>query len=68
MNTARSFSFGHIALIYNDLDGLPSFEAETKSKDPRYRWFMEQVGTKCYELDAMPPPDLRACVTRRSLT
>jgi hypothetical protein len=48
-----------VALTRNDLKGLPSFEPETKRKDPRYRWFMEQVKTKCYELDALPPPRLR---------
>ena len=51
-----------IALTRKDLKSLPSFEPETKSKDPRYRWFMEQVRTQCYELDAMAPPKLRARV------
>ncbi len=51
-----------IALTRADLKGLPSFDPETKIKDPRYRWFMQRVGTKCYELDAMPPPKLRARV------
>jgi hypothetical protein len=51
-----------IALTAPVLPLLPSFEPETKAKDPRYQWFTRQVGTKCYELDAMPPPDLRAVV------
>jgi hypothetical protein len=51
-----------IALVRDDLDDLPSFDPETKRQDPRYRWFQTHVGTDCYELDAMSPPDLRARV------
>jgi hypothetical protein len=51
-----------IALTLKDLKSLPSFKPETKRKDPRYRWFMKNVGTQCYELDAMPPPKLRSRV------
>lgn len=38
---------------------LPSFAAETKSKDTRHRWYVERHGLQCWELDAMPPPVLR---------
>tara|TARA_R110000772_G_scaffold267274_1_gene390892 strand:- start:5483 stop:6457 length:975 start_codon:yes stop_codon:yes gene_type:complete len=38
---------------------LPSFEAETKKGDTRYKWFTSRYGRKCWELDALPPPDLR---------
>jgi hypothetical protein len=38
---------------------LPSFEAETKRGDPRYRWFLENYGRRCWELDAMSPNVLR---------
>ena len=51
-----------IALLRDDLAGLPSFSPETKRQDPRYQWFQKNVRTPCYELDAMPPPDLRARV------
>lgn len=51
-----------IALLRDDLPDLPSFDPESKVKDPRYRWFKSNVGTLCYELDAMSPPDLRARV------
>jgi hypothetical protein len=51
-----------IALERMHMVGLPSFDPESKSSDPRYRWFREHVGTDCYELDALPPPELRACV------
>jgi len=53
-----------IALLRDDLDDLPSFTPESKQKDPRFRWFQRNVGTLCYELDAMPPPDLRERVRR----
>jgi hypothetical protein len=41
---------------------LPFFEADTKSKDPRYRWFVANYGNKCWELDALSPVDLRTRV------
>ena len=51
-----------IALVARDLAGLPSFDVKSKRGDTRYRWFQKHVRTRCYELDAMPPPKLRACV------
>lgn len=51
-----------IALLASDTQGLPSFDVETKSKDGRYEWFCERYGRRCWELDAMPPPLLRARV------
>lgn len=51
-----------VALIRGNLAGLPSFDVGSKSKDPRYQWFKKHVGGRCYELDAMPPPSLRARV------
>jgi hypothetical protein len=43
-------------------DNLPSFSAHTKRGDSRYRWFTESHGTRCWELDAMDPRDLRSVV------
>jgi hypothetical protein len=51
-----------IALVRDDLDGLPSFPASDKEKDPRYKWFTRHFGNRCWELDAMDPNDLRARV------
>ncbi|MDE2457059.1 MAG: hypothetical protein KGL43_26000 [Burkholderiales bacterium] len=48
-----------IALEKGDLDPLPHFDLEDKVKDPRYRWFAERYGSRCWELDAMSPVDLR---------
>lgn len=54
------FSITRIALTADDCtDQLPSFDAHTKSKDPRYLWFARNFGTRCWELDAMSPRDLR---------
>jgi hypothetical protein len=39
---------------------LPEFQAREKVKDPRHRWFTANHGQRCVELDAMPPPELRA--------
>lgn len=38
------------------------FEAETKRGDSRHPWFVENYGSRCFELDALPPPELRARV------
>jgi hypothetical protein len=38
---------------------LPSFPARDKVTDSRYRWFLENYGEQCWELDAMSPSVLR---------
>jgi hypothetical protein len=48
-----------IALTRDDLSGLSSFAADDKKKDPRHAWFVENFGSRCWELDAMDPNDLR---------
>jgi hypothetical protein len=54
-----------VALVASDLAALPSFDPKTKRQDPRYGWFSKTVRTPCYELDAMPPPELRRRVEQR---
>lgn len=51
-----------IALTRQQLRGLPSFPAADKRMDPRHRWFVENYGPRCWELDAMDPNALRDCV------
>ena len=51
-----------IALTRDHLEGLPSFPAADKRKDPRYKWFVEHFGDRCWELDALDPNELRNCV------
>jgi hypothetical protein len=53
-----------IALTRKHVNGLPSFPAKDKKDDPRYKWFVRNYGHRCWELDAMDPNDLRACVKR----
>lgn len=55
------YDLTRVALRYTHVEfgNLPSFEAETKKDDPRYKWFKEEYGTKAWELDAMNPNDLR---------
>jgi hypothetical protein len=53
-----------IALTREHVNGLPSFPATDKHKDTRYKWFCANYGNRCWELDAMDPNDLRACVER----
>jgi hypothetical protein len=54
-----------IALTHFDLLDLPSFPASDKAKDKRYKWFVENYGDQCCELDAMDPNDLRDRVRSR---
>ena len=62
-NTAAITStLKRIALTREQVSGLPSFPATDKRKDPRYKWFRSNYGTRCWELDAMDPNDLRDCV------
>ena len=51
-----------IALTADDVatgTQMPSFSADTKSKDSRHRWFTQRYGNHCWELDAMSPVTLR---------
>lgn len=50
-----------IALVPDQTAGLPSFSASDKRKDPRHPWFVQHHGTRCWEIDAMDPRDLREC-------
>jgi len=47
--------------------GLPSFQAETKRRDSRYRWFVDRFGSRCWELDALSPVVLRDRIERAIL-
>ena len=55
-----------VAITEDDVlhSGLPDFPASDKSKDARYRWFTENHGDRCIEVDAMPPPELRVRVRK----
>src|SRR5262249_6899032 len=53
----KSFELERIALIDDDTDDLPSFDA--KKEDPRYRWYVDNYGDEVWELDAMDPNELR---------
>ena len=53
-----------VAVLFSQTRGLGSFPASDKRKDPRYKWFVANYGHVCWELDAMDPNDLRACVEK----
>lgn len=55
-------SVERIALTKRDVQALPSFPASDKTRDTRYKWFVQNYGNRCWELDAMDPNDLRARV------
>jgi hypothetical protein len=44
--------------------GLPWFQADTKRRDPRFRWFVDRYGSRCWELDALSPVILRERVAQ----
>ena len=48
-----------IALTQADVDGMPRLAFAAKRTDSRYQWFIDRYGTRCWELDAMNPNDLR---------
>ena len=49
-----------VALTKSDTrSGLPSFWADTKRLDSRFRWFVDNYGSRCWELDALSPVILR---------
>lgn len=59
-NYGANVSLMRLALIQADtLYGLPSFPADTKVGDPRYRWFRQNYGSRCWEVDALSPVVLR---------
>jgi hypothetical protein len=51
-----------IALTAEQIQTLRPFDVESKKRDPRYKWFKQNYGDNCYELDAMDPRDLRDIV------
>jgi hypothetical protein len=51
-----------IALTDEQTGPLPSFSADSKTRDTRYKWFKKTYGDRCWELDAMDPRDLRRIV------
>ena len=51
-----------IALTRQHVNALLWFPATDKRKDPRFAWFVKNYGNRCWELDAMDPNALRACV------
>ena len=55
-------SLERIALTLDQVRSLPSFPASDKAKDKRYKWFVQNYGDRCWELDAMNPNDLRDLV------
>jgi hypothetical protein len=54
--------FRRLALLREQVTGLPSFPAADKDRDVRYKWFVQNYGTTCWELDALDPRDLRSLV------
>lgn len=56
-----SATIRRVSVSWSDIyeHDLPSFSAASKAQDPRHKWFVDNFGYKCYELDALPPPILR---------
>ena len=47
---------------------VPSFPASDKIKDPRHKWYVENYGSRCWELDALSPVILRERVEAEILS
>jgi hypothetical protein len=56
-----SIEVERVALRFDDVrhGDLPSFATETKRFDPRWRWYRDRYGERCWELDALSPNRLR---------
>ena len=54
--------FKRIALTREQTTSLPSFPASDKRGDTRYKWFVQNYGDRCWELDAMDPRVIRDLV------
>lgn len=56
------WGFKRIAIVQQDLDGLPHFATASKTGDARLKWYLTNTTAdpgRCWELDAMDPNDLR---------
>jgi hypothetical protein len=51
-----------VALLGDQVSGLPSFPASDKKTDTRYACFVSTFGNRCWELDALDPNELRDIV------
>ena len=54
-----------VALTEDQLSGLPYFPATDKKKDSRYKWFVQNFGQRCWEIDALDPNELRNVVEEK---
>lgn len=56
-------AFDRIALTSRDIRvpeiAVTRFSVHDKRRDPRYKWFLGNVGEHCWEIDAMSPVDIR---------
>src|SRR5262249_38426190 len=57
-NRLEKYDGGHVelrrvALKREHTSGLLSFPATEKKKDKRYKWFVQNYGKRCWELDAL---------------
>jgi hypothetical protein len=60
-----SWSYQRIAIIESDTVDLPTSYTAVKMSDPRARAYVDRFGNKTWELEAIPPGDLRGRVDGR---
>lgn len=53
------WKFERIAVLRDDTMHLPSFDVATKRDDARHDWYRSNYGSRCWELDAIDPNNLR---------
>jgi ABC-type nitrate/sulfonate/bicarbonate transport system permease component len=65
---AGELNIERIALVESDTPYLGGFPASDKVRDPRYGWYVERYGHRCWELDELSPVVLRDRVEREILS
>ena len=55
----RAIYWQRLAITADDIEAFDLLPLEAKKTDTRYRKFVEEHGTQCAEVDALPPTELR---------
>lgn len=58
----REISWTRLGVLESDFDAFGLVELAVKLTDARSRAFLDQHGSRCAEVDAIPPPELRGRV------
>jgi hypothetical protein len=65
---SRPFEWRRLGVNAEDFDAFNLIPLKPKSTDSRYRRFLDEHGTQCAELDALPPTELRRRIEQAILS